>query len=234
MKAIVLAAGIGSRISDKINGLPKSMLKINGKTIISQTVDMLLKNGFDVGVCVGYKHRIIINELKEKQVTFYYNPFYEITNNIASIWFARSVFESHEDIVIMSADVILSSEIIKHIISHKGQLTMVTDSKRKNDGDYFLNLSQSGKIVDYGPDISYEKRSCEYIGVCKVDKSNNSVFLDRLNNMIDSGEFNCYYENIFFSFADSEDVRLRTLDIKGLPWREIDFYEDYLKAVKEF
>ena len=56
MKVIMLAAGKGTRISRMVQAVPKSTLPINGVPLIRLTVEMLLRKGMDISVCVGYQH----------------------------------------------------------------------------------------------------------------------------------------------------------------------------------
>lgn len=234
MQAIILAAGKGSRISDKIDAIPKSLLKINGKSIIETLADKLLSMGISITMCVGYKHHMIENVLKEKQVAFAFNPFYGLTNNIGTLWFARNVFDRDDDVIILSADLIFDITIIEKLKQAKSDLVMATDSSKINDGDYFFSLDSDGKIVEYGPDVLIQNRTCEYMGISMVKQKACKPFCNMLEKMIEQGEFQCYFEHIFFSFKDSKDIQLRTVDVSGLAWREIDFYEDYQEALKQF
>lgn len=234
MKAIIMAAGKGSRISDKIDAIPKSLLKINGKSILETTVDMLLKKGIEVVVCTGYCHKKIEAALSEKNVRYYYNPFYEVSNNIGSIWFAREEFSGEEDVLILSADVYCDESVLDKLIRAEGSLVMATDTSRIQDGDYFFHLDATGQIMSYGPDIPVEERDCEYMGFSKVTANASIVFKDHLEQLIDEGKLQIYQELVFFSFIGDKDISLKTVDVKGSSWREIDFYEDYEKALKQF
>ena len=234
MRAIVLAAGKGSRISDKISSIPKSLLQINEKTIIETLVDKLLSRNISVTVCVGYRHLMIEKALKGKSVEFFYNPFYALTNNIGTLWFARNVFNQDDDVMILSADLIFDVEILGRIEQVESDLVMATDSSRIKDGDYFFSLNNDGKIVEYGPDVPIQDRTCEYMGISLVKRKMCKLFYERLEEMIENGDFQNYFEQVFFSFKDSSNVRLRTVDVAGLTWREIDYFKDYKEALGQF
>lgn len=233
MKAIILAAGIGSRISDNIGPIPKSILEINGKPIIRRTVEMLLRNGIDVAICTGYRHQEIEETLNGLPARYFNNPFYDVTNNIASLWFARD-FLSEDDCLIFSADVIINQDILDKLISAKGDLIMVTDSSRVTDGDYFFHMSSNGTIAEFGPDIPLEKRDFEYVGIDKISKASIADFRETLDSFVDNANTKCYFEYVFFHYIGHMDIRLTTLDVAGCVWREIDEIEDYNKAIKEF
>ncbi len=230
MKAIILAAGKGSRISEAIGGVPKSVLEINGEPIIRNTVKLLLSLGIETIVCVGYMHKKIQEVLKELKVTYCFNPFYDITNNIVSLWFARE-YLNNDDIILMSADIVFQKEIILKLCYANDDLIMVADKSRCNDGDYFFVLDKNNSIIEYGPEIPVEVRNCEYVGISKISKRVVKDFAYRLDNIIEEGKSSAYFESVFFTYIKDIRYKLTTIDISGLLWREIDFYEDYEKAV---
>lgn len=233
MKAIVLAAGKGKRISEDIMNIHKATLKINQEPIIRRSVKMLLELQCSVVVCTGYQYQQIHEALEGLDVTYYHNPFYEISNNIVSLWLTKDEFD-HQDIIILNADIVVEKSLIKLLCSSKGDLVMATDSGRVLDGDYFFHLSDKGELLEYGPELPLEKRSCEYIGISKVNALCNEAFKKCIDTLINSGQLQIYYEYVFFSFMGSKDIQLSTIDFKGFMWREIDYLKDYKKALVQF
>ena len=110
MKAFLLAAGRGTRISRMIEEIPKCTLPLGDMPLIRYTASMLLGAGFELIVCVGYKKEKIFEALDGLPVTYYFNPFYEITNSIASLWFARGEIKS--DMIVMNADVYIDRKSV--------------------------------------------------------------------------------------------------------------------------
>lgn len=232
MNAILLAAGKGSRISDEIGPIPKSILDIDGKPIIRRTVELLLRKGINVVVCTGYRHTLIEQVLDELPVTYINNPFFDVTNNIASLWFAQDYL--HEDCIVLSADVVFKEDLLEKVISGKGNLIMATDSSRIDDGDYFFHMHKDGTIKKYGPDIQQNERDYEYVGIGKISAETIGDFRKTLNQMIDEGNTQCYFENVFFKYIGHPSIKLTIIDVAGCIWREIDRMDDYEKAKKEF
>jgi len=222
MKAILLAAGRGTRISRMIEEIPKCVLPVDGIPLIRRTVMMLIKRNIQPIVCVGYCKTKIFEALAGLNVTYYYNPFYDVTNSIASFWFARE--ELTEDMLIMNGDVFIDDEILNLIIETKQECALMVDTGRTVEGDYFLKLI-NGFIKDYGKDLPLKERTCEYVGIGKVGRS----FLDRFNNkleaLMNSQQHQLWWENILYSIAEEENIG--TIDIKGLFWSEIDYFDDY-------
>lgn len=136
MKAILLAAGKGTRISKRINNMPKSMLKVGDKPLLWNTVKLFKENNIDVTIIVGYHDQEVREALKEFDIKFYYNPFFDVTNSIGSLWFAKN--ELYDDTIIANADVFWTQDILNKIKECDKEIFMLSDSSRVKEGDYFF------------------------------------------------------------------------------------------------
>lgn len=200
MKAFLLAAGVGNRISRMIKNVPKSTLPINDKPLIRITAEMLLGMGMEIVVVVGYQKEKIFEALDGLDVTYYTNPFYKLTNSIASLWFAKDELEG--DVLIMNADVFVSEKILRGILADTRDNVMAIDVTRTKTGDYFFSTTESGIIRKYGKDIPLQERDCEYVGMAKVASVFTPRFKERLEALIDGQQYNFWWENVLYSFAD--------------------------------
>ena len=227
MKAFLLAAGRGTRISRMIEEIPKCTLPLDGVPLIRYTASMLLEAGFELIVCVGYKKEKIFEALDGLPVTYYFNPFYEITNSIASLWFARSEIKS--DVVVMNADVYITRNILSALMGDKHDAVMMIDRTRVKDGDYFFATTDNGCIVKYGKDLPIQMRSCEYVGLAKISHTFIGEFSQRLSQLVDSSQYTMWWENVLYSFTEKKDIH--TLDVNGEFWAEIDFFDDYTRIL---
>jgi len=227
MKAFLLAAGRGTRISRMIEEVPKCTLPLGDTPLIRYTARMLLDAGFELVVCVGYKKEAIFDALKGLPVTYYFNPFYEITNSIASLWFARS--EIGPDMIVMNADVYITRNILMALMEDRHDVVMMIDRTRVKDGDYFFATTDNGCIMKYGKDLPIQMRSCEYVGLAKISHTFTGEFSRRLDELVGSSQYTLWWENVLYSFAGSRDIH--TLDVEGEFWAEIDFFDDYTRIL---
>lgn len=230
MKVILMAAGIGSRISNKIYG-PKCTLEVktsNGTMpLVRYTVTRLIEKGHDVAIVTGYMHECIRDALDGLNVKFYHNPFFKVTNSIASLWFAADYLKD-EDVLLMNADVYWTDEILESFEKSMDGFTMLADVTRVKDGDYFFGLD-GDYIARYGKELLIHERDTEYVGMAVIRKSKVDIFRERLIQMILDGKYDLWWENVLYEYLDVDPVRV--VDVEGNFWAEVDYFEDYMRIL---
>ena len=232
MKAIIMAAGMGTRISSETNE-PKSLLDIGNGPLLHHTISLLQKNNIEVCVCLGFKGELIREALKDFNVTFYENPFYKVTNSIASLWFAREELKDDEDILLANADVFWQQDILDLLLEEKGDVTLLADCSRRLSGDYFFHC-EDGLLKTYGKEMPEEERTSENVGNALIRKGIIPEFRKRMEELIAKGDYNLWWENTLYSMIGERPIPVK--DIAGHYWSEIDVLSDYeniLQYVKE-
>lgn len=225
MNAIIMAAGVGSRISRHVDK-PKCLLEIEGKPILRRTVEMLLRNNIDPVVVAGYQHGQIEQNLDGLDVPIKYNPFYRVTNSLGSLWFAKEYIADDKPLLLMNADVFWEQDILDILLSERKDAVLLADSSlaRLRDGDYFFGCD-GGKIVKYGKDLARSIRTHEYVGVGKIEPEFLPYFKAKMDQLIEEEHYDYWWENILYSCSEEQDVFIR--DIAGHFWAEVDYIEDY-------
>ena len=222
MKAILMAAGVGSRISRSVNK-PKSTLDIDGVPLITRTVDMLISKGIDVAVVVGFKSDDVRKALEGRKVRFYENPFFRVTNSMASLWFARD-FLCDDDLILANADVFWGDGIYESLISDEDDIAMLADVSRAKVGDYFFKV-KDGLLVSYGKDLPPEDRDTEYVGMAKIKRNIVPRFKNNLEEMVRQERYDLWWENVLYEYISEMPVHIR--DVSDCFWAEIDYIDDY-------
>lgn len=229
MRAIILAGGVGSRISREVNQ-PKSLLDIgDGMPLLRYTVEMLQKKGIEVSIVLGYRKEMFYETLKGLDVTFYVNPFYRVTNSIASLWFARDGITQDDDYIFMNADVYLEPEILDKMLECPETVSMLADYRKILEGDYFFHCDETGLVRKYGKEMPVEERTCEYVGAAKIGRSYVPEFKRVMEEMVAAEQYTTWWETILYSRCYEIDIH--TIDAAPYFWSEIDYIEDYEKIV---
>ena len=228
MKYIFMVAGKGTRLQPLTLKHPKSMFKLDKETTLIQRMVSLIKkydSNADIVIVTGHMHRSIEEQLDE--VTFIYNPFYEVTNSIASLWFAREHLDA-DNIVLIDGDIVMSEEIVKDIICQPvDRSTVLLDSSIRVDGDYNVEVAGDNVLV-----MSKELETYfgEYAGITKLDRDSALAMRTEMESMVEDGYYDQWYENALVQMIFKEDYKLYYIDIKDYDWTEVDSVNDLLHA----
>ncbi|MDA8424829.1 MAG: phosphocholine cytidylyltransferase family protein [Treponema sp.] len=231
MKAIILAAGRGTRISRHIDGKPKCTVSLGGgTTLIERSVDQLVRKGVErIVLVLGYRGEVIRSVLAGRPVEYRENPFYDVTNSIASLWFARDELSGGESCILMNGDVFLSEEALDLVLGERRSPVLFYDVSRREEADYKF-LCEGDRLVKYGKELSLEETTGEYIGCATFDGDFAQKFGERLSSLIGSQQHSLWWENVLYSMADERPILTR--DVGGAFWGEVDYVEDYERILQ--
>lgn len=228
MKALLMAAGKGTRISRYIEGKPKCTVNIGGTSLIEYTIKQLISHGItEIGMVLGYKSEVIKELLKDYDITYFNNYFYDVTNSIASAWFAKDFLRG--DMLMMNADVYLEPELFDEVLKEKKSPVLFSDSSRKEEADYKFYY-EGNELIKFGKELSGEDISGEYIGAAKIEAAFVEKYIERLTELIADGNHGMWWEDVLYSFVTDRAVYVK--DIKGKFWAEVDYIEDYERILK--
>lgn len=229
MKAILLAAGLGTRLNSDMPGIPKCMVDLGGKTLIKDTIRKLNNKGIDeIAVVVGYKANVVIENTKNDNVRFFLNPFYDRTNSIASLWFARDFLQG-DDFLLLNADVFFASQILNELLDDGRSPVLFADKTRKEEADYKL-CYDNNILIKHGKELRGAEISGEYIGIAKINKSFLPVFKKRLDELIGTQQHGLWWENVLYSLIVEMNIYISEIP-QGLFWAEVDTIGDYNRII---
>jgi choline kinase len=230
MKALIMAAGRGTRISRYIGNQPKCTVNIGDIKLIENTIKELNRvNITEIGIVTGYNGEIIKEILKDYDIQYFTNPFYDVTNSIASAWFALDLIDSNDDLLILNGDVYFESSLLDDIINEPLSPVLFCDDSRREEADYKFYY-QNNKLIKYGKELTGSDISGEYIGIAKINRDFINIFKSNLKDMVAIQEHNLWWENVLYSLNDSYDIYVK--DIYGKFWAEVDYIEDYERILQ--
>ncbi|EIC23436.1 phosphocholine cytidylyltransferase family protein [Thiorhodovibrio frisius] len=226
MKALLMAAGVGNRISRHLHGQPKCCVEVGGTPLIRYTFDLLARKGIrDIALVTGYQERHILQALEGMAFRRYFNPFFRVTNSIASVWMAREFLASETDLVIMNADVFVEDSVVDTLLTEQRSPVVIADSSRIQDADYRLSWSD-GLLRRYGKELTDEETTGEYVGICTLNRRYVGVFKQMMIEWINQEDYNCWWEDVIYRTVES-GAKVHIQDIAGQFWAEVDYIEDY-------
>jgi choline kinase len=226
VKAVIMVAGVGSRLSRNVRHLPKCLITFGGETILSRNVRLLKEHGInDIVVVAGYRAALVKEEI-EGSATCIVNPFFRVTNSIASLWFAHKHLDLHDDLIIFNGDVVYEEGVLRKAMEAQKSPTMLIDTSVIERADYRLKI-QDDYVIDQGKQLSNADTSGEYVGFAKLGREFVPVYLARVRDLVECQEkYGMWWEEALFAIRDDFRMKISVVDVRGLFWAEADYIED--------
>lgn len=245
MKAIILAAGMGTRLGKYTQNLPKCMLNFDGKTLIERQVEILRKCGVDNIIIVkGY----MADKIQIPGVKYYINKDFENTNMVETLFCAET--EMDDEILVCYGDIIYEERVLKRILESDVDVGVTIDedywgywqARMDNPEEDMesLVIDSEGKVVELGDtNCSRDKAQVRYVGLIKFSKKgvetlkqiyheNKQKYFDKNNPWLRSKSFKKAYMTCMLQALVNAGYRVDPIIIKR-GWLEFDTEEDYEK-----
>ena len=221
MKAIILAAGKGERLMPLTSDRPKSLLELeDGITLLESQLININKSGINkVIIVTGYHTEKIESKVElysEKyniDIKIIYNPFFDISNNLISLWQAR--YEMTSDFIIINGDDIFKESVLSGLLEHN-----------KNE-----------KILKVSKKIPLGEANGESIGMIRVTGEARKIMVDTMEEMVrNKKNMKVFYLEMIQELIN-KGILVGLYEISSKDWAEIDFHpdlEDIQKMISTF
>lgn len=232
MRAIILLAGEGKRIRS-ITNEPKCFLKINNKTILENALDCIKDHFPETVLVTGYRSECIKrvgDTYKGMKITYVHNPFYKETNNMYSLYLARSYLK--EGAVCFDGDIFFEKNLLDKVMVSKPDC-WAADRNKDLEGSV-LTSDNEGKItnVEIFRQRVYFDNKYKSAAIIKMSPSLGTKLSCWLEEDVALGNTNIYIDLVIGKRLGYHDICIS--DITGLKWFEIDTEEDYSAAKQLF
>lgn len=221
MKAIILAAGLGSRLGQKAKGRPKALQEVGGKTLIEHQLEALSAEGVGpVVVVVGHAEEQVRDVLGDA-VEYVVNPRPKETNSLYSLWLARDHLGG--DVLILNSDLFFHPDVLKLLLKQDGN-ALAFDSGSSCGAEQTKVGLNGSRVTDLGKDFPETGARGENLGLIKLDSLGGDALLRRAEAIISQGGEKTWVTEAVRSIL--ADVDVTGVNVAGLPWVEIDFPYD--------
>lgn len=235
MKAIILAAGMGSRLKALTKDNPKCMVKVNGETLIERVLLQLDKcNLEEIILVLGYKKDVLkefINNLGiETKISYIDNDIYDKTNNIYSLYMAKEEMLKN-DILLLESDLIFDDSILKNLTADSNKNMAVIASYEPWMDGTCVKLDSENNIIDFVTskkfDFNNTKDLYKTVNVYKFSKEFNKCYIKFLEAYLSSNGENQYYETVLETMINVLPNELKGFVLNdNQKWYEIDDKQD--------
>ncbi len=226
MKAVILAAGIASRLRPLTNDRPKCLLQIGDRSLLQRSVDALLQQGVKEFVVVtGYRKEQIEVFLKQQykgaSFTFIFNERYASTNNIYSLYLARPEVEGQE-ILLLDSDIVFDPLIVERLLGSDHGNVLALNRHPLGEEEMKVVPDLEGKVKEISKTCAISDAIGESIGIERMSEAYTAALFKELELMIEKeGQDNIFYERAFerlipqghtFWIEDTSDLFSTELD----------------------
>lgn len=202
MIAVILAAGMASRLRPLTNNTPKCLLDVKGRSLLERSMDSLIAGGVREFVIVtGYLHQMIEDFVAKRygnsiKVTFINNDVFESTNNIYSLWLARPAVDGKQ-FLLLDSDLLYDPQIAKHVIDSSSDNVLTLIRHELGEEEMKVVIGADGNITEISKTCSPAAAAGESLGIEKIGASYSSALYKELDKMMNVE----HLENKFYELA---------------------------------
>jgi choline kinase/DNA-binding XRE family transcriptional regulator len=247
-KALIIAAGLGSRLKKHTKNLPKCMLDFGGKTLLQRQLDSYKKCGIkDISIIRGYKKE----KINYKGIRYFENTDYKNNNVLNSVFYAEKVINGN--IIISYSDILFDSSVVQRTLDSVHDISVVVDIDWRG---YYVGrkdhpiseaenviFNSNNEVEKIGKiNTGKEEVHGEFIGMIKLSNRGAEIFKHHFNRLKKIYWNKSFQRAEIFQKAYLTDLIQELVDI-GIKvhcviiesgWKEIDTVEDYKKALVGF
>jgi choline kinase len=240
--ALILAAGVGRRLGESHDG-PKVLLEFGGRTLLERHLDNLIANGVRrVVMTLGFEAETIeaaVAALDRRiETTFVRNPDFR-RGSLVSLQVQRDLLRAGGDVVLMDGDVLCDARMIARLGQGAAENTLLVD-RQIEPGDEPVKLcfrkDAEGRdvIVDFRkkPEHDHDWHG-ESVGFFRFSGATAAELSARCDDYVNAGRLDVEYEEAIRDLMLAAPQRFGAVDVSDLPWTEIDFEEDVVRARTE-
>jgi len=230
MKGVILAAGKGARLNGTIGDKPKCLLRVGAQTLIERQIDALRRVGIDdIAVVVGCQADRVKRACGQT-LTYVENTRFAQTNSLYSLWLARPLLQG--GFVVMNCDVLFHPQLLTDLVTARYEDAALVSFDDGPLGDEEMKVTaRRGRVTDMAKTLAASEADGENVGMVKFGAEGARILVDLLDRRVAAGGLRDWAPRAFEDFARVRP--LYAIGTRGFPWTEIDFPEDYQRAVNE-
>lgn len=227
--AVILAAGMGTRINSIHKDKPKGFIQLGAQTIIEESISRLLRAGIKrVIIATGYKSEYY-EGLKEKYPFIHtvQNDIYATTGSMYSLWCVKDLAD--EDFLLLESDLMYEYNALSTLLNDPRKDVILLSGKTNAGDEVYVGVNED-KILNMSKNINDIARlGGELVGISKISFELYKEMISHAETQFESRN-NYHYEDCLTDLAQKRDIYFNL--VNDLAWLEIDDESHYKRAVE--
>ena len=242
MRAIILAAGRGIRLQlPEDSQLPKCLLRFGGMTLLERHLTMLKSAGItDVVLALGFRHELVEAELDRlgwaPRPEIVLNMNFEL-GSVLTVHTVADALTCGGDVLLMDADVLYDERILRALLTGSSPVNRLLIDRDFEAGDEPVKLCVQGGVPvelrkQLAADLKFDTIG-ESVGFFRFAQGGAQRLAALVAGYIESGRAHMPHEEAVRDLIKERSQLIDVADVTGLPWIEIDFPIDVVRATRE-
>jgi choline kinase len=228
MRAVILAAGRGGRLSPVTGTHPKCLARVGAQTLIEHQIAALRETGVDSITVVGGYRLGDVRRVCGSRIDIVENALHGSTNSLYSLWLARDALR--DGFIVLNCDVLFHEQLLVDLLTAKYEdavLVAARGDDQYSDEEMKVCI-RAGRVVAIAKTIDALDADAENVGIAKFGAVGAAVLIEEMTRLVAGGSTREWLPAAFAAFCQRRP--LHAIDTRGFPWIEIDFPEDYWRA----
>jgi len=234
MQALILAAGVGNRLAAAAGGKPKSYLPLAGETLLTRNLRLLRAAGVRECVLVtGHQRERFAADFPDAGIRQVFNPFYQTSNVLVSVWCGLPWLR--EEFIYLHADTVFHPDILQRLATAPSRPALLAaDRKQCAEEEMKYKCDAAGCVYEINKTMPPSEAHGEFLGLARFSGEALPLLRRGVERVLGRGEFGSFFEAALQEMITAGELAPQIVDTGDLPWREIDFPEDYAAAQTMF
>lgn len=237
-RTLILAAGQGTRLRPLTDDMPKCLVPLQGKSLLERQLATLKSSGIsNITVATGYR----AERIESLGLRTFYNPRFETTNMVESLFAARDFISQDGDLIIAYGDIVYEKDNLERLLACEDEIALMIDLEWKRlwslrlenplDDAETLVMDRDGYVTELGKKPkNYERIQGQYTGLIKIRGDKLEDFLGLYDSLdraatYDGKSFENMYMTSFLQLLIDSGWRAKAVCVKN-GWLEVDSVED--------
>ncbi|MDU4659647.1 MAG: sugar phosphate nucleotidyltransferase, partial [Clostridium butyricum] len=209
MRAILMAAGMGTRLRPLTENTPKSLIEVNGMSLLERQIINLREIGVEeIIVLTGYLHEKFDDIVKKYNLIKVVNDKYDVYNNIYTMYLVRDYLK---DAFVIDADNYITRNFLPKVQPKSS--VYYSACKENITGEWILKYTETGRIYDV--EIAPKNSKANYImsGASYWTEKDGKIISEKVKKAVEEDKlFDIYWDNIAVENYDNMNVYIEKIN----------------------